>query len=671
MFGFLKRKLGFATAKVDDQPVVESVLDLNLIGDAPKESKLNEPISLEETIESKPIDPVLEFKKTIAELQEENELKLIQLVQIQEQLETTFLKEQELQAQLETLVQSHKDEQVKCRADIKQKTVEYDTQFDKITKEKDQTSAKLINAEKEIESLKADLAKLKVSAEAQIQAAADNKKSDVQISALNKEVAELKNQIAQAQKEKDQATQQKEAALAEKNTLAAENIQQKKLAQDLSSKLSDQEQQNELLLLQMHQLQEEVEELFLDKQKISQEHDLQLARWERLEKAIPTYIDHGSLELINVEEAVDFSITHWRIHDYYQSGLTYDQLDFTIAFGVGEAGIVLGHELNEKHAPLYPARVATNQRQFELFRFFSNADWKKLSNILTIMESTIRQGWSELTKPSDFDPRFWQGALSDLIARFRKLPPVLRYDRVALKRELHNIDYEHLWLEVIGVQYGDVLIPKLDFRIGASLVRPDGFSRHPKFEFPLIDRKHKPFETWYPESNDEHGPKFELRYDLDKKAMDMAALLKLSQIDRALVLGIITIAPQLIKDLIAQRISIHRPWVSWAQFAQEASELTSLILRAAREAPAQSSISNPEAASVDNAALPTPKEVIQKSLSKTKSVTQKAKSSGTSLSGKKAAPKKAASAKTVTKKTYPKKVAIKPVAKTSKAKGKK
>jgi len=126
-------------------------------------------------------------------------------VQIQEQLETTFLKEQELQAQLETLVQSHKDEQVKCRADIKQKTVEYDTQFDKITKEKDQTSAKLINAEKEIESLKADLAKLKVSAEAQIQAAADNKKSDVQISALNKEVAELKNQIAQAQKEKDQA----------------------------------------------------------------------------------------------------------------------------------------------------------------------------------------------------------------------------------------------------------------------------------------------------------------------------------------------------------------------------------------------------------------------------------------------------------------------------------
>jgi len=247
----------------------------------------------------------------------------------------------------------------------------------------------------------------------------------------------------------------------------------------------------------------------------------------------------------------------------------------------------------------------------------------------------------------------------------------LRYDRVALKRELHNIDYEHLWLEVIGVQYGNVLIPKLDFRIGASLVRPDGFSRHPKFEFPLIDRKHKPFETWYPESNDEHGPKFELRYDLDKKAMDMAALLKLSQIDRALVLGIITIAPQLIKDLIAQRISIHRPWVSWAQFAQEASELTSLILRAARETPAQTPNSNSENSGQTDSKVPNLKNTIQNSTSKSKTVSQKAKSPVALLASKTVAPKKLVSSKTVTKKTYPTKVASKPVAKTGKAKGKK
>ena len=106
MFGFLKRKFKFATG--NDQPVLESVLDLNLGSDAPKEQK-----PLEEIIESKPIDPVLELKKSITELQEENELKLIQLVQIQEQLETTFLKEQELQVQVENLAQAHKETELK------------------------------------------------------------------------------------------------------------------------------------------------------------------------------------------------------------------------------------------------------------------------------------------------------------------------------------------------------------------------------------------------------------------------------------------------------------------------------------------------------------------------------------------------------------------------------
>jgi hypothetical protein len=292
-----------------------------------------------------------------------------------------------------------------------------------------------------------------------------------------------------------------------------------------------------------------------------------------------------------------------------------------------------------------------------------------LANALTILELTIQRGWNGLSKPDDFDPRFWQGALSDLITRFRKLPPVLRYDKVALKRELHNIDYEHLWLEVIGVQLGDISIPKLDFRIGASLVRPDGFSRHPKFEFPLIDRKHKPFESWHPESNDEHGPKFELRYDLDKKAMDMAALMKLSQTDRPLVLGLIVLAPQLVKDLIAQRISIHRPWVSWAQFAQEASELTTLMLRAMREGQTQASTAENKAP-----ISPLPNQAKEASSVEGPVISKlpiNTKTASSNKAVKQAAPKKITPIKTVTKKTYPTKVVAKAAAKNSKAKVKK
>jgi hypothetical protein len=116
-------------------------------------------------------------------------------------------------------------------------------------------------------------------------------------------------------------------------------------------------------------------------------------------------------------------------------------------------------------------------------------------------------------------------------------------------------------------------------RIGAAMVRQDGFSRHPKFEFPLINRKDKPFESWYPESNDDQGPKYEVRFDLDRNAFDLEALKKLSNVDRTLVLNLIMLTPKMVEDLITQRIAIHRPWVSWLDLTQEATRLISLLLK--------------------------------------------------------------------------------------------
>jgi hypothetical protein len=116
------------------------------------------------------------------------------------------------------------------------------------------------------------------------------------------------------------------------------------------------------------------------------------------------------------------------------------------------------------------------------------------------------------------------------------------------------------------------------------MVRQDGFSRHPKFEFPLINRKDKPFESWYPESNDDQGPKYEVRFDLDRNAFDLEALKKLSNVDRTLVLNLIMLTPKMVEDLIAQRIAIHRPWVSWLDLAQESTRFISILLKNAQTA---------------------------------------------------------------------------------------
>jgi hypothetical protein len=226
-----------------------------------------------------------------------------------------------------------------------------------------------------------------------------------------------------------------------------------------------------------------------------------------------------------------------------------------------------------------PRLVPSDAAQQKQFRMLSSVDWKKLSNISGILGGLISNRWAGLVYPKTIDLSFCHASVFDFVGQFKKLPQVMRYARVALKRELHNIDYEHLWLEISGVEFGNVSIPKLDMRIGAALVRRDGFSRHPKFEFPLINRKDKPFESWYPESNDDQGPKYEVRFDLDRNAFDLEALKKLSNVDRTLVLNLIMLTPKMVEDLIAQRIAIHRPWVSWLDLVQDATRLISLLLK--------------------------------------------------------------------------------------------
>jgi len=488
--------------------------------------------------------PSVQKDPVLIKLQEENEIRLIQLAQIQEQLETSFISEQELKLAVDRLQELNKKTQADHQAQVLKKEADYKSELKKVTDEKNHVTQKA--------------------------------------SQLELEKKELEKKYTQSEDQKKHLEVQHANVLIEKNKLTSTLSELKKSQNDvqrnLEQKLIDQEQQNELLLLQMHQLQEEVEELFLDKQKIQQSNDLQLARWNRLEKALPNYIHFEKIELLSMEDVADQTISCWRIYDYYQAGAADEYLDFNLQFRDGNTFIALGHEIDATIS-ICPRLVKSEAVQQKQFRMLSSLDWKKLSNISDILGELIAHRWAGLVYPKTIDLSFCHASVFDFVGQFKKLPQVMRYARVALKRELHNIDYEHLWLEISGLEFGNVSIPKLDMRIGAAMVRQDGFSRHPKFEFPLINRKDKPFESWYPESNDDQGPKYEVRFDLDRNAFDLEALKKLSNVDRTLVLNLIMLTPKMVEDLIAQRIAIHRPWVSWLNLAKEATQLITLLLK--------------------------------------------------------------------------------------------
>jgi len=272
-----------------------------------------------------------------------------------------------------------------------------------------------------------------------------------------------------------------------------------------------------------------------------------------------------------------------------------------------------------------------------------------------------------LVVSKELDPGFWRPSLKLLPPQIQALPVLLRYDHVKLKRELINPDYEHLWLEFKGLGLGARLIPKFEIRLGAAMVQLGGFSQFPKFEIPLVDGRTKPFESWYAESQDDHGAKLELRFSLEKKVFDAKVWAKLDEVDRALLLRLVYAMPDVLTRLESNHESIHRPWTTWISFARGAVQVIELSRAASvqvKELPKtdpQSAVKVTATELPDKLSKPVLKVAPEKQPVSNTSVTK-------SIAKKPAAKKSAAKKPTAKKPTAKKPTAKKPAAKKPAAK---
>jgi hypothetical protein len=236
-----------------------------------------------------------------------------------------------------------------------------------------------------------------------------------------------------------------------------------------------------------------------------------------------------------------------------------------------------------------PKLLGTNKDHLATFLGLGTTEFKQLTAAVTILDQLEAGQWKGFEFPAQFDLSFWRPSIQTLLAQLKLLPVLLRYDEVRLKRELINPDYEHLWLEFRDLSLGAAQWKKFEIRLGAALVQHDGFSQYPKFEIPLIDGKTKPFDSWYAESQDDSGAKLELRFALDKNVFDVAVWSKLADADKALLLRVIYAMPEALKRLEQQKTAIHRPWVTWIDFATAAVKVLEVNKAAAKLAadPAQ------------------------------------------------------------------------------------
>ncbi|PUE33107.1 hypothetical protein B9Z35_06185 [Limnohabitans sp. Jir61] len=501
-------------------------------------------------------------------------------------------------------------------------------QLDAKTKELAAAQAALVTANKALADAKAQLeAKTKELSYAQAAAAKAKQNSDAILSATkaqletksqdfearNKELTTAKEFSVKFKQERDlantafaEAKVKIETQSKELTALKAERDKQAKLAQQTEAKYQDSAQENELLLLQLMQAQEELVEYYEQKGEFEKLYLAYKTRWERLEKRLPSYLDFGAIEIIDVDGVSDVPSITWQVKDFAQAGVALSEFSFVTVLHDGHPGIGLVKD-GQPHA-FVPKLLGTNKDQVATFLGLGTTEFKQLTAAVSILDQLEAGQWKGFEFPAQFDLSFWRPSIQTLLAQLKQLPALLRYDEVRLKRELINPDYEHLWLEFRGLSLGAAQWKKFEIRLGAALVQHDGFSHYPKFEIPLIDGKTKPFDSWYAESQDDSGAKLELRFALDKNVLDVAVWAKLADADKALLLRLIYAMPDALKRLEKQKAAIHRPWATWIDFATDAVKVLE-VNKAAAKLPA------PETAQIEatgktkaTKALPAPAE---------------------------------------------------------------
>jgi len=334
--------------------------------------------------------------------------------------------------------------------------------------------------------------------------------------------------------------------------------------------------ENHFLLIQLRQAHDELRNVQESYQKLQNQNDSISLKWKRLEKRLPNYIDYGGLELVKVDTVGLAPQILWKVTDYSRGDLALPEFFFVTTFHDGNVGITLHNTIADSnvgnmHRVFIPSNAETSIEQREIFFEFTQSEWEKVLAAGAVLEQLL-VGTYPLSGngTQEFDISFWRSSLQTLVLGIKKLPLIFRYESIKLKRELIHADYEHLWLEIYGIKFANQKLDKFEMRIGASLIEPNGFSRFPKFEIPLVDGRIQPFKSWFAESHDDQGPKFELRFSLDKSIFDLATWSKLSKEDQNLLQNLLFRIPIILNALSKENVPIRRPWGQWISFVSAA-----------------------------------------------------------------------------------------------------
>lgn len=349
---------------------------------------------------------------------------------------------------------------------------------------------------------------------------------------------------------------------------------------EAAAQLKDAQEEADLLLVQLHQVQEELENYFLQYQDSKQALKAADMRWMRMLQRVPDYFDVESVEVQRIE-GVGAETLRWRLTGLEAAGRKLPELELTSFIVDGIAGLELPRRMGEQNViqrwPVVAAShetlviawvgdVEADDKLAETLRQLGRSDWDLIQVIINAL-ITASNTPAMLKRGDGVVIELTPQALGALQSKLSQMPSVFRFDELSLMREQVNHDYEHLWLNFKHVAIGHKRLLDFDFRISCANLRPKVFGQYPKLEFPEASGR-AAITEWFDESYDDFGPKLELRFALPE-SMDMQVWDRLSVSDREFLKALVQQLPAFLSELEASGVKLKRSWQDWQQLVGE------------------------------------------------------------------------------------------------------
>jgi hypothetical protein len=247
-------------------------------------------------------------------------------------------------------------------------------------------------------------------------------------------------------------------------------------AEAAATALAELREENELLLLQLHQVQEELEHYFLEHRKLLEQSEAQQERAAELEDAALSEVRIAALEVGAAHDAPPHRGLDLGVRGLRCGQRQFDRLDLRLVEHRGRPGLALfqdggappplsawqqtGEEAGRAFMLLVPSD-APSRAQLQLF---PTTDWRLIEGLASLLAQ-------RLAKQSDASIKAWSGVAQRLLTQLREMPPRLRYDDLQVQRVVDG-EQESFEICFVNAVFGARRFERLRLRWRPSAAAP-------------------------------------------------------------------------------------------------------------------------------------------------------------------------------------------------------